>query len=246
MTTAPLPDQVRLLDVQALDVRASQLAHRRRTLPEHAALTALAARERALLDRSTVARTRAGDLERELTMAEEGVRQVRERAARNQARLDAGAGAKDAAALERDLTALARRQGELEESELDVMERVEQAQSEVAAAAAELADVAAERAALESSRDAALTALDAEGSQVAAQRAAAGVGLDAALVALYERLRAATGLGAAALDGASCGACRTTLSVTELARVRAEPPDAVVRCEECERILVRTGATGDH
>ena len=33
MTTAPAADQLRLLDVQALDTRAAQLAHRRRTLP---------------------------------------------------------------------------------------------------------------------------------------------------------------------------------------------------------------------
>lgn len=239
MTTAPLLDQVRLLDVQALDVRATQLAHRRRSLPEHAALAAVAGRERALLDRLTVARTDASDLERELATSEEAVRQVRERAARNRARLEAGAGAKDAAALERDLVALARRQGDLEEVELDVMERLEEAQGRAAAAQAELDDLTRERATLEGSRDAALAGVAGEAAAVAAERAAVVEGLDAGLVAVYERTRAATGLGAAALRGGTCGACRTTLSVTELARVRAEPTDAVVRCEECERILVR-------
>lgn len=241
MTTAPLADQVRLLDVAALDTRAAQLAHRRRTLPQHAALADLAARERAVRDQLVRARTEVSDLERELAAADEGVRQVRERAARNRARLEAGAGAKDAAALERDLTALARRQGDLEEVELDVMERLEQEQSTAGALAEADAAAAAERAALEAARAAALAEVDAEAREVAARRAAAVAGLDAGLVALYERLRAATGLGAAALAHGQCGACRTQYSVTELARVRAEPPDAVVRCEECERILVRTG-----
>ena len=239
MSTAPLADQVQLLAVQALDVRAAQLAHRRRTLPEHAALAELATRERAVRDRLTVARTAVSDLERELAASDEAVRQVRERAERNRARLEAGAGARDATALERDLTALARRQGELEEVELDVMERLEQAQGQAAAAEAELAGDAARRAELETARDAAVAEIAAQARSLAQGRQRQVQGLDAGLVALYERLRASTGLGAAALAGGACGACRTVLSVTELARVRAEPPDAVVRCEECERILVR-------
>ena len=36
MVTAAPQDQWRLLDVQAHDTRLAQLAHRRRTLPEHA------------------------------------------------------------------------------------------------------------------------------------------------------------------------------------------------------------------
>jgi hypothetical protein len=241
MTTAPPSDQVRLLDVQALDTRLAQLAHRRRTLPQHAALAELTARERGLRDRLVVARTELSDLGRQLSTAEEGVRQVRERAERNRARLEAGAGAKDTAALERDLTALARRQGDLEEVELEVMERLEQAQSTARALTEEELEAAAQRAALEAARAAALGEVDDEARAVAERRAAAVAGVDAALVALYERLRASTGLGAAALQGGQCGACRTQYSVTELARVRAEPADAVVRCEECERILVRTG-----
>ena len=239
MCTAPLADQVQLLAVQALDVRAAQLAHRRRTLPEHAALAELATRERAVRDRLTVARTAVSDLERELGASDEAVRQVRERAQRNRARLEAGAGARDAAALERDLTALARRQGELEEVELDVMERLEQAQGQAAEAGSELEELAARRAELEASRNAAVAEADAQARSLGQGRQRQAQGLDAGLVTLYERLRASTGLGAAALVGGSCGACRSVLSVTELARVRAEPPDAVVRCEECERILVR-------
>jgi len=244
MTTAPLADQVRLLDVAALDVRAAQLAHRRRTLPELAELAEVAARERSLRDRLTTARTEVSDLERELAASDEAVRQVRERTQRNRGRLEAGASAKDTAALERDLTALARRQSDLEEVELDVMERLEQAGSAAADLEAELAAAGARRAELAASRDQALAAVDAEACEVAAARAGAVQGLDAGLVRLYEQLRSSTGIGAAALLGTQCGACRSVLSVTEMARVRAAAPDEVVRCEECERILVRTGGEG--
>jgi predicted nucleic acid-binding Zn-ribbon protein len=35
-----------------------------------------------------------------------------------------------------------------------------------------------------------------------------------------------------------------TLDPAELARVRSLPEDEVVRCEECQRILVRTAESG--
>ena len=50
VVTAAPQDQWRLLDVQAHDTRLAQLAHRRRTLPEHAELERLQLRRRALAD----------------------------------------------------------------------------------------------------------------------------------------------------------------------------------------------------
>jgi predicted nucleic acid-binding Zn-ribbon protein len=35
-----------------------------------------------------------------------------------------------------------------------------------------------------------------------------------------------------------------SLNTVELARLRAAPPDEVLRCEECRRILVRTPDSG--
>ena len=68
-------------------------------------------------------------------------------------------------------------------------------------------------------------------------------GLDAGLVALYERLRGQLGgSGAAALRGSRCEGCRLELNPLDLEQIRARPVDAVVRCEECGRILVRTDA----
>ncbi len=40
-TSAPAAHQRRLLDVQALDTRLAQIAHRARSLPEHAAIAEL-------------------------------------------------------------------------------------------------------------------------------------------------------------------------------------------------------------
>ena len=65
-------------------------------------------------------------MQREVAKAEADVQLVRDRAARDQARLDAGTGtAKDLQALQHELDSLARRQSELEDVELEVMERAE-------------------------------------------------------------------------------------------------------------------------
>jgi hypothetical protein len=85
--------------------------------------------------------------------------------------------------------------------------------------------------------EAALAALLA--AEVAA-RAGAVVGLPAPLLAEYERLRARLGgIGAARLVGNQCTGCHLTLPAVEADAARHAPPDAVLTCEQCGRILVR-------
>ncbi len=64
-------------------------------------------------------------------------------------------------------------------------------------------------------------------------------GIDAELLARYEQLRHELGgIAVARLVGTNCGGCHLTLSAVELDRIRHEPGDAVVLCEECGRLLV--------
>ncbi|GMA34099.1 zinc ribbon domain-containing protein [Demequina litorisediminis] len=59
-------------------------------------------------------------------------------------------------------------------------------------------------------------------------------------MALYEKLRDQHGgVGAAALRGSQCLGCHMTLNPADLRTIASAAPDAVVRCEECGRILVR-------
>jgi predicted nucleic acid-binding Zn-ribbon protein len=244
VTTAPATDQRRLLDVQALDTRAAQLAHRRRTLPALADLEAVR-KELADAEREQVtARTSVRDLKREVAKAEADVEQVRSRATRDRQRLDSGTGSpKDLQALGHELESLARRQSVLEEVELEIMERLEAAERALQVAVAHSAELAAQEAALKAQVDAALALIDADAAAVAKDRAEAAQGLDPGLVALYERIRVQSGgVGAAELRGNRCEGCRLELNSTDLARIRAMPPEAVARCEECGRILVRTGS----
>ncbi len=241
MTTAAHADQVRLLDVQTFDTRADQLTHQRRTLPELAAVAALESRRAELHTSLTTSRTTAADLARELAKAEADVDQVRARTVRDQARLDSGtASLKDVQALTAEIEHLAGRQAVLEDAQLAVMERAEARQSELATAQEAFDAVEIELAAARTAADAAVAALDAQAADVAQQRAAAVDGLDAGLLALYEKLRTQRGgMGAGRLVGHRCEGCHMELTPLDLEAIHATPPDQVVRCEECGRILVR-------
>lgn len=246
-TSAPAAHQRRLLDVQALDTRLAQIAHRARSLPEHAAIAELDRTERTLRDELTAARTTASDVEREAVRADTEVEQVRARAERTSARLGAGgAAAKELQQLLAEAEALTRRLRSLEDAQLEVMERQEAAAEAVDRAEERVGAVAADRARLVAARDTALQAARQEHEQVGAQRAGAVSSLDAGLVELYERVRARQdGLGAAALAGDACGGCRMPLTGTFRSRVASAGPDDVVQCEECDRIIVRVAATSE-
>lgn len=244
--SAPATDQWRLLDVQTHDTRLAQLAHRRRNLPEHAELDRLAERSGQVGDELVAAQTAVLDLSRELAKAEADVEQVRQRAARDQARLDSGQGSpKDLQALQHEVQTLAARQSALEDVQLEVMERMEQANADLDRARAEAEGVQARIGGVTERRDAALAEIEAESQAEQRRRDDAVAGLPADLVALYERIRASSGgIGAARLYQRRCEGCRLELNTTDLGRLRTAPEDAVVRCEECGRILVRTADSG--
>ncbi len=234
--------QLRLLDLQRVDTRLAQIAHRRAHLPEQEALDVVAS-EKSTVDADLVhARTDAGDLARALTKAEADVQLVRDRAARNQARLDEGTGTpKELTGLQHELESLARRQAELEEDQLEVMMRAEALEGMIAALTTRSAELESVVAEATRDRDVARQALDDEAAQLTTERAACEADVGAELVALYDKIRVHTGVGAAALVDRHCDGCRLELLGADYQRVAEAPPDEVVRCEECRRILVRPG-----
>ncbi|GAA2246767.1 C4-type zinc ribbon domain-containing protein [Rarobacter faecitabidus] len=236
-----MADQQALLGVQALDTRAQQLFHRRRTLPVHKQIAALDA-QLAELERSLVAaRTEVSDSRAALTKAEADVAQVRDRSARDQGLLDGGAVTpKDAQALLSEIESLAARQAKLEEIELEAMETLEGHEAVLAELEQQRSALDAERVAAVAVRDQEVAEIDAERKQVAVDRRGAIEGIDASLMIEYEKLRDQLGgLGAARLEGRMCSGCRIQLGPVDLSHINAAAPDAVVHCEECGRILVR-------
>jgi uncharacterized protein len=235
--------QARLLDLQALDSSLDRLAHRRRTLPELAAIDELAARLRELGDALVVAQTLDSDLAREQSKAEADVDQVRARAERDQQRLDAGAvgSPRELENLQSEIASLSKRRSDLEDVVLGVMERREAAQSDISALNAERDKLTAEFDATSQRRDEIFAEIDTEIAATTAARAAVVPDIPAELLALYEKIRSSSdGVGAAALYRGRCEGCHIALNPGDLAHIRDAAPDTVLRCEECRRILVRT------
>lgn len=244
MVTVDPADQLRLLEVQALDTRLDQLAHTRQTLPETARAAELEQLVGTLRDDGVLLRTKLSDLDRELARAENDVQAVRSRAEKDRLRLESGQGsAKDLLAMQHELKALARRQGDLEDVELEVMERREEQEGLLTATDTRLAAARDELTTVASARDARLADLDSTRAAVAEDRAAAATGLPAAMTSVYERLRGRLGSGAAALLEGRCEGCRMPLAPSDVHALMQRPADEMVRCPECERILVRPART---
>ncbi|MDD9206276.1 hypothetical protein PU560_07305 [Georgenia sp. 10Sc9-8] len=241
MTTAPLTDQRRLLDLQALDTQIAKIGHQRRSLPVLATLAELEGRAEDLHRAQVEAKTLVSDTRREVAKAEADVEQVRSRARRHQQLLDSGTGtSKDLQALQTELGQLAARQEVLEEIELEAMERLESAEQTVADLQTQQDAIVADVESGTAERDRAFAELDERLAQLRAERDALAGQIDAELLDLYEDVRSRTGgLGAVALHGTRTEPVSLDLSLTELDAVRSAAPDDVVVSEDYGYILVQ-------
>lgn len=238
--------QVQLLDVAELDRRVAQLRHQRSSLPELAEIAALTTERTALTDQVRDARIVVDDLTVEQAKADREVEQVKTRRERDRNRMDTGqiTNPKDLERMQHELVSLERRISTLEDAELEVMEKLEEAQQVLDGLGIRAEDIDARLAELVAARDEKQAGIDASLAEVTAARGPAVDGIPDALLALYERLREQKGIGAALLRARQCGGCNMTLDASELSRIRSAPVDEVVRCEECQRILVRTDESG--
>ncbi len=233
--------------MQELDARLDALRHQLGSIPEATALAELERGRSDVDDAARDLRVEVADLTEEQARADADVEQVKARRERDQGMIDAGS-ITDPKALQRmlgELESLQRRIGDLEDVELEVMEKLETAQTGLAEREAALAKIDSEAAELEEARARKAATLEAELVSVAAERQAAVIDMPEDLMSLYEKLRAKNGgVGAAALRRKECEGCRITINASDLAVIAGKPADEVVRCEECDRILVRTSESG--
>ncbi len=238
--------QLRLLELADLDAELTRLEHRKASLPEFAELARLDKRAAELKDAIVVAETALSDLSRDQTRAERDVDQVRARIDKDRARLDAGqvSAARELASLQSEIESLHKRQADLEEVVLELMERREGLESQRDELLAERDSLGAEQAAVAERRDAAVAEIDSAAGAAAAKRASVAAEMPPDLLALYDKIRSSSGVGAAMLKRGQCQGCHVSLSTVDLNAIKSTPPDEVVRCEECRRILVRTPQSG--
>ncbi|HEX2274936.1 MAG TPA: C4-type zinc ribbon domain-containing protein [Acidimicrobiales bacterium] len=232
-----------LLRVQEHDTAADRLRHRKATLP---ALAELAAVEKSLAEVEPAleeASARRAAVAREQRRLEDELAATEARIADLERRLYSGvvSAPRELQAMQADVESLRRRRSALEDDVLETMTDREPLDAEVAELEADRARLDAEGSRLRGLLAEAQAGIDAELAGEEARRAEAAAGLPADLTALYERLRARHGgVGAAPLVGARCGGCHLTLPATEIDRIRREPPEALVTCDQCGRILVRS------
>ena len=246
MKAAP-DDQLRLLDLQALDSALDRLAQRRRTLPELAEIEELQARITRLADDVVLLETEDSDLGREQSKVDADVEQVRARMQRDQQRLDSGqvGSPKELENLQSEIESLHRRQSELEDVELEVMEKREVVQTRLDELRRDREQATLTLSESEQRRDTTWAEIDAEIDKTTTQRGELATSLPGDLTDLYEKVRGSSaGVGAAALRRGQCEGCHLQLNTTDLNRIREAEADEVLRCEECRRILVRTADSG--
>lgn len=239
--------QARLLDLQSVDTRLSQLQHRRTSLPEHAQIVTLTAEARALSQDLIAAQTAVSDLDLEQSKAESDLQPVRDRLARNQQRIADGtvADPKALSGLVEEVEHLKRRISTLEDIELDVMQRLEDAGTAQATLTQRSARLGEQLAEVTATRDQQVAAIDSDARETTAERARVADGVPADLLTSYDKIRAGHGgVGAAALTQRRCTGCQLQLNPTDLQRYAAAAADEVLRCEECSRILIRTADSG--
>jgi predicted nucleic acid-binding Zn-ribbon protein len=231
-----------LLEVQGRDTTLDQLAHRRATLPARADLQAVEERLADIGDRRARAGSDRGALSERQARLESDIAAVARRIHEVEGRMYSGevSASRELMAMSEEVESLNRRRRELEDMAFEAMAAGEPLD-------AVLARVAAEREAAEADagRLGAVIAeeeaeIDAEVATERDARAALVAKLPDDLIQRYERLRRRLGgIGAARLEHGSCTGCHLALPEVELDHIRRAPPEAIITCEQCGRILVR-------
>lgn len=230
-----------LLALQRSDTRLDQLRHRRAHLPERAEMQALDAALADLRADLEKLRTRQTDLSRSQSRLELEVTSIEDRRADIDRKLAAGTVPRELQALMEEGEALKRRQRALEDELLEIMELAEPVSAQVSAFEQQESELADRRATGKQHLDVADTDVVSELTTVEAQRATHASAVPAAALKEYDRLRARLdGVAVSELVGTTCTGCHTTLAAMEVERIRREPPDTMVYCEPCGRIVVRS------
>lgn len=234
-------EQLLLLQVQELDTKLDQLQHSINVLPQHALIEAIDLQLPTLRADLSGFETESSQLKKSAERIDVDVEQVRARVTRDEKALASGSlGAKELEAMQHEMASLGRRQKELEDEELEVLQQLEDLQARVAGVSKKLTDLESEREALVAARDSEIARLSAEGDQVRGEREAVSKGVSADVLKFYEKVRLDhSGVGAAALRGGACEGCQLQIPPSERNRLMALPAEALPRCEECGRILIR-------
>lgn len=231
-----------LLVVQEHDTRADQLRHRRTALPERQALVEAESARKGVEQDLAAVDGRRHVLGREQKRLEDDIALTQDRVTTVDRALYGRntSNPRELQALQDEVNSLKRRISLLEDEELVVLEQLEPIDAARQLRAVELARLEDEIERLSAVVTAAEAELDVELQANLVERAEAAGAVATELMAEYEAIRArSAGVGVARLVAGVCGGCHLRLPAVEVDRIKKQPPDVVVHCDDCGRLLVR-------
>ena len=236
---ANLQDQKRLLELVELDLNLVKNAGDRAKLLAATDIQIASEKTLSLSDQLIDARNRVGDLELELKRSENDLELVETRIAKDNQRLSTTSSSKDAQGIEHELTTLAKRKSELEDAELGIMEELDKVRAELSVAESAKSAAENELSSLRASLSSETAELDSKRAELIAKRVALVGLIDGELALAYQR-KADRSVAVGKLTGRECGACRLSITATNLEEIVALPADEISECPNCQAYLVRS------
>ncbi len=233
-----------LLEIQEIDRTCDRLRAQRRDLPERTQHAKIEAR----IADTDVAHAKLVERRAEIDRSEHAVAdEVAGVAARAKGVEDTLYGgtvtaARDLAALQEEIEGIRAEQSTLETRELELLEEIEGVEGEMTENRAARAEIEQELGGVAKSLQMAESVIDAEIGELAREKAGYADGLPRPVLDAYEELRGHERLGgvaAAPFTEKGCGGCRMALPRLEMQTMREQPEDAVLHCENCNRLLIR-------
>jgi len=230
-----------LLVLQEHDLTLDRLRHERAVLAERAQLAELHDELETLAASHAAQRVDRDEVSRQEQRLADEAQRLSDQIVATERRLYSGevSSPRELQALQADVDQLRRHQGSVEDRELAAMEQREPLDASIAALDARRSELDGAAARVEEQLRTREAELDAALHGEQAQRDTVAAGIDPGFVADYERRRArARGVGAARLGGSTCQGCHLSIPMTEVDRIRRQPPGTLAYCDNCGCILV--------
>jgi predicted nucleic acid-binding Zn-ribbon protein len=235
------PAYAQLLVVQGHDTLIGQLRHRHEHHSLRDDLAAVQVQMAEVDVQIEAIKVRRHDLDRERKRIDDEVAKVQSKRDDINRKLYDGSvtATKDLLAMQDEAKSMAKRQSGMEDEELEFMEQIE-------AVSGELAEAEANRVTLDENAQSVTSELEAALKEIVAQvasetdvRATDVSQVPSELMTEYEKLRGQLGgIAVARLNGSICDGCHMTLSAVTVDRAKHAPEDAVIKCDECGRLLI--------
>ena len=232
-----------LVELQELDTRLSQLAHRAATLPEREQLALVKEQDSKLQHELAQLAGQLTALRQSQSDREIEIQHLEDKVAKATSSLYGGemTSPKEATALQSEIDSLSGRQSLLEDQIIEIMEEIEPFAKEESRIEAARSDFELQISDLEQRISAQATEIESEQESVTAEKRAAEDRAGPQLSALYveNRKRMGDHTAVGRLVGTSCGACFLEIAAVEIDRVRRLPSNEPSECPECGALLVR-------